>query len=132
MIYRGSAWRVEFGLVPIEQDVLLLAVAPEIDLKYETLYAYLNNDVTRKWPTRDLALRVLSASPAERAELRPYLSPQATLFAGNLLHTIEPALRASSLAQGFVLAPPLADYLLGYRYEDARLTAFIEKRSPVR
>ena len=29
----------------------MLAVAPEIDLKYETLFAYLNNDITRKWPT---------------------------------------------------------------------------------
>src|SRR5688572_19941511 len=27
----------EFGLSPIEQDLLLLAIAPEIDLKYETL-----------------------------------------------------------------------------------------------
>ncbi len=125
----GLPWQrlaIEFGLTPIEQDVLLLAIAPEIDLKYETLYAYLNNDITRKWPTADLALRVLSASPAERAELRPYLSPQAALFAGNLLHTIEPTLRASSLAHGFALAHPLADFLLGYRYEDARLTAFAE------
>ena len=50
----GSPWRrlvMEFSLSPIEQDILLLAVAPEIDLKYETLFAYLNNDVTRKWPT---------------------------------------------------------------------------------
>ncbi len=116
----------EFALAPAEQDILLLALAPEIDLKYETLYAYLNNDVTRKWPTVDLALRVLFASPAERAELRPYLSPHATLFAGNLLHTIEPTLRASSLAHGFALMQPLVDYLLGYRYEDARLAAFTE------
>ena len=125
----GLPWQrlaAEFGLTPIEQDVLLLAVAPEIDLKYETLYAYLNNDITRKWPTRDLALRVLSSSPAEQAELRPYLSPQAALFAGNLLHTIEPSLCASSLAHGFALAHPLADFLLGYRYDDAHLAAFTE------
>src|SRR6266852_7086238 len=37
----------EFNLSPFEQDVLLLALAPEIDLKYETLYAYLNNDLAR-------------------------------------------------------------------------------------
>jgi ATP-dependent 26S proteasome regulatory subunit len=116
----------EFSLAPIEQDILLLAIAPEIDLKYETLYAYLNNDITRKWPTHDLALRVLSASPAERSELRPYLSPHAALFAGNFLHTIDPTFRASSLAHGFTLMPALVDYLLGYRYEDARLTAFTE------
>src|SRR6185436_7986623 len=34
----GSPWRrliMEFALSPIEQDILLLAVAPELDLKYE-------------------------------------------------------------------------------------------------
>ncbi len=54
----GRRLVAEFSLSPIEQDILLLAVAPEIDLKYETLFAYLNNDITRKWPTFDLALRV--------------------------------------------------------------------------
>ena len=56
----SSPWHklvTEFSLSLIEQDILLLAVAPEIDLKYETLFAYLNNDITRKWPTFDLALR---------------------------------------------------------------------------
>ena len=53
---------MEFSLSPIEQDILLLAVAPEIDLKYETLFAYLNNDITRKWPTFDLALRIVRCS----------------------------------------------------------------------
>src|SRR6476620_10571030 len=57
----ASPWQrlvTEFALSSIEQDILLLAIAPEIDLKYETLFAYLNNDVTRKWPTFGLALRV--------------------------------------------------------------------------
>ena len=58
----GRRLVAEFSLSPIEQDILLLAVAPEIDLKYETLFAYLNNDITRKWPTFDLALRVRRCS----------------------------------------------------------------------
>ena len=57
----GRRLVAEFSLSPIEQDILLLAVAPEIDLKYETLFAYLNNDITRKWPTFDLALRIGAA-----------------------------------------------------------------------
>src|SRR5688500_2741545 len=32
----------EHALDRFERDVLLLALAPELDLKYETLYAYLN------------------------------------------------------------------------------------------
>ena len=67
----------EFGLEPVEQDLVLLAVAPEIDIKYETLYAYLNNDITRKWPTCDLALRLLGTEPALKLDVRRYLSREA-------------------------------------------------------
>ena len=46
-----AALESEFQLSLFEQDVLLLALARDIDLKYEALYAYLNNDVARKKPT---------------------------------------------------------------------------------
>ena len=35
-----------FALSALELDVVALALAPEIDLEYETLFAYLNDDVT--------------------------------------------------------------------------------------
>ena len=117
----------EFGLSPEEQDILLLALAPEIDLKYETLYAYLNNDITRKFPTVELTLRVLSTSPMERARLRGLLMPQAILFANNLLRTLEAMPQLSSLAQGFSLAPSAARYLLGLGCGNA--TSFMIRES---
>src|SRR5262249_43172593 len=49
-----------FDLSPLDEDLLVVATAPELDPKYETLYAYLNDDVTRKWPTVDLARRLLA------------------------------------------------------------------------
>src|ERR1044072_1825020 len=83
-----SPWTLlvsEFSLSPTEQNILLLAVAPEIQLKYEALYAYLNNDVTRKWPTCDLALRLLSANSESEASVRRSLMPDAALFSSGLL-----------------------------------------------
>src|SRR3982750_3593682 len=59
----NSCWKDlvdKFCLSRLEQDLLLVALGPELDLKYETLYGYLNNDVTRKWPTQDLAIRLLA------------------------------------------------------------------------
>src|SRR5207248_7741079 len=47
------------GLSPAEVDVLLIALAPELEPRYETLYAYLQNDVTRKRPTVDLCLNLI-------------------------------------------------------------------------
>src|SRR4051812_1877919 len=58
-----QAWNklvAAFELTPLEEDLILIAAAPEFDPRYETLYGYLNNDVSRKWPTADLARRLLS------------------------------------------------------------------------
>src|SRR6266513_914350 len=40
-----------FNLSPAEVDILLLTIAVELEPHYETLYAYLQNDVTRKRPS---------------------------------------------------------------------------------
>src|SRR5690349_10131008 len=38
--------REEWRLSPFDADVLLIAAAPELDLRYERLYAFLQDDVT--------------------------------------------------------------------------------------
>ena len=122
----------EFNLSPFEQDVLLLALAPEIDLKYETLYAYLNNDVTRKWPTRDLALHLFSADSAQRMSLRRYLVPEASLFSSGLLQPLQPSPEHSSwLAGSLSPASALSQYVLGLPFRDPRLSSFTEYRIPI-
>jgi hypothetical protein len=66
-------------LTPFEHDVLLLALARELNLKYETLYAYLQNDVARKKPSVELALRVCSEADPNR------LLPESRLVSTGLL-----------------------------------------------
>ena len=66
-----------------EQDILLLALAPELDLKYETLYGYLNNDVTRRWPTHDLALRLFAKDEEQKVSVRRCLAPGARCLRGS-------------------------------------------------
>jgi len=115
----------EFGLSPLEEDLLLLAAAPEFDLKYETLYAYLNNDVTRKWPTADLAQRVL------REEVLRALAPDALLLRHGLLERVDPpAARPGLLNSGFVLRPALACYLRGVAPADPRFAAAVRTSAP--
>ena len=53
-----------FGLSPFDIDTVLVCVLPELDLKYQRLYGYLQDDITRKSPTVDLVLRLLAGSPA--------------------------------------------------------------------
>ena len=57
----GSAWAAlarKLQLERAEADVLLLALAPEIDPRYGPLLAYLNDDAARRWATPELAQRL--------------------------------------------------------------------------
>ncbi|MGF6870983.1 ATP-binding protein [Paraburkholderia sp. MM5477-R1] len=53
-----DAIAARFRLDAIAIDVLLFALAPDVDPSYARIYAYLNDDVRRRWPTIDLAHRV--------------------------------------------------------------------------
>jgi SpoVK/Ycf46/Vps4 family AAA+-type ATPase len=68
-----------FGLSPAEVDLLLIALAPELEPRYEMLYSYLQMDATRKRPSVDLALNVICRSAAEKVFARRLLSPEAPL-----------------------------------------------------
>jgi SpoVK/Ycf46/Vps4 family AAA+-type ATPase len=74
-----------FHLTPFEIDALLICLAPELDLRYEKLYSYLQNDVTRKRPTVDLVMRLLCYSLEEKFEARKYFSPAASMIRNRLL-----------------------------------------------
>lgn len=78
-----------FALSPLEEDILLIALAPELDLKYETLYAYLNDDVARKRPSGHLVARLL-ADVADSNEIARALAASSTLQARGLLHRTHP------------------------------------------
>jgi ATP-dependent 26S proteasome regulatory subunit len=127
----ASPWRklvAEFSLSPIEQDILLLAVAPEIDLKYETLLAYLNNDITRKWPTVDVAMRLCALRQEQQASVRRCLLPDATLFGSGLLQSVASTPeRPTGLATGFAVAPGVSHYVWDSHCLDPRLAAFVEE-----
>ena len=62
--------RAAFQLTPFDIDVLLLGLAPEVERKYTTLYAYLQDDITKKLPSVDLALRAVSYTHLRAT--RPY------------------------------------------------------------
>jgi hypothetical protein len=79
-----------FSLSQFEVQTLIVCVAPELRRKYDTLYAYLQDDITRKRPSVDLVLDVLCPSEAERWRTRTAVfSDQAPLFRHGILHRVE-------------------------------------------
>ena len=95
-----------FGLDELEAAILLVALAPDVARRYETLYAYLNDDVSRKAPTVELAARVLASAPGDGVAIRRRLRPAARLFHEGLLVP-------GSSAGDFHLAPEVSAFLLG-------------------
>jgi hypothetical protein len=68
----AEALVARFGLSPFERDVLLLCLAPELDPTFERLYAYVQDDVTRRYPTAHLALALLGdETPGDPASFLP-------------------------------------------------------------
>ena len=118
-------------LTAAELDVLSLGLSVECDPKYETLFAYLNNDVSRRYPTCDLALRLFTSNLRERNGLRARLQPDSPLFrTGLLLPVAAPRERPSVLASGFSLAVPAVRYLLGLPAQLGRVNAFTVRSRP--
>jgi len=78
-----------FGLSGAEVDLLLIALAPELEPRYETLYAYLQDDVTRHRPSVNLALNLICRSDREKLFARRFFAPGAPLVHFQMLELLE-------------------------------------------
>jgi SpoVK/Ycf46/Vps4 family AAA+-type ATPase len=121
-----------FDLESFDADLLLLALAPEIDLRYERVFAYLQDDVTRKRPTVELALNLLCASAEEKLERRANLSSSAPLMREGLIHVIPDPNQVEPpfLAHYLKLDEQVLKLLLGDNALDSRLAPFCELLQP--
>ena len=73
-----------FGLGDADVDLLLVALAPDLDPRFERLYAYLQDDVSRRRPSTGLALELVSGGDGRRWERRRF-HPGSPLVGGALL-----------------------------------------------
>ena len=123
-----------FSLSPLEVQTLIVCLAPELRRKYDTLYAYLQDDVTRKRPSVDVILELLCASEAERWRARTAVfSDQAPLFRHGILHRVEDPRSpsgTSGLAQFLQLDQRILHYLLENDALDGRLDGYATLLSP--
>jgi hypothetical protein len=95
-----------------EAQALVLCLAPEVARKYDKLYAYLQDDVTRRKPTVGLALELFCRSRAEEHAARAAFEPQGTLLKGRLVQ-VENGASTSLLSRPLKLDDRIAGFLLG-------------------
>ncbi|WUO60204.1 ATP-binding protein [Streptomyces sp. NBC_00280] len=110
-----------FGLSPLDLDLLLVAVAPDLDARFERLYGYLNDDLTRRRPTVGLALELCGLGGAAAARFR--LAPGAPLIAGGLVEVTEP--ERPPLSRVLAVPDRVTGHLLGSDRPDARLAGVL-------
>ncbi|UKY53271.1 ATP-binding protein [Streptomyces inhibens] len=81
---RSGALARRFRLSALDLRILLAALAPDVDRRFEPLYGYLNDDVGRRRATVALALDLAGTGPYEPAA-RARFHPAAPLLSGGLL-----------------------------------------------
>ena len=72
------------GLTDLDTEILVVALVPDLDSRFERLYGYLNDDVTRRRATIGLALALADVAPASAAA-RARLMPGAPLIDRSLI-----------------------------------------------
>lgn len=119
-----------FGLDHFEIDLLLVGLAPELDLKYEKIYSYLQNDVTRKRPGVDLVLNLLCPTIEAKLKARAYFFPAAPLVKNHLILLAGKEENGLPEGQQSLLSSPIKideriiNFLLGFDELDPRIRDF--------
>ena len=99
-----------FALEPLDLELLLVALAPDLDPRFERLYGYLHDDVSRRRASIGLALELAGAGGASGPG-RARLGPAGPLIEGGLL-VVEDADRPF-LTRGLRVPDRVAGHLVG-------------------
>jgi hypothetical protein len=121
-----------FGLTPFEEQCIVACLAPELDRRYEKLYAYLQDDATRRKPSVALLLDLFCGSIDEKIKARPVFDRRAPLMKYGLLRIVEtPAGGQSSLlAQSLKLDDRIVNFLFDIKQADERLDSIARMITP--
>jgi hypothetical protein len=116
-----------FGLSPVDVELLLLVLAPDLDSRFEKLYGYLNDDVTRRRATIGLAIEMAGLPPASGVA-RQRLSPSGPLVAHELVTIEDPA--RPFLTRSLQVPDRVTAHLLGDDSPDNALVDLLTAASP--
>jgi hypothetical protein len=119
-----AALRDRYGLDGFDLGTLLIAAAPELDLRYQRIYAFLQDDVTRKRPTVDMILSLLTGTPARKLARRDRFQRTSALLRHHLVELIPESPDTGLLSCSVHVDPRIVDRLLGQALPDPRLQRY--------
>ncbi|MFC4808130.1 ATP-binding protein [Paenibacillus sp. GCM10023250] len=121
-----------FRLSDIEQSLLIIALAPELDSSYARQYANIQKDAARTTPTVDLAVQLLRTVQTGRILAQAIVDPSAKLMKFQLLRFREPDPSHGLRSRSLYVDSPIVNYLIGMEQLDGRLgtAAYFAERPP--
>ncbi len=108
-----------FALTELDTEVLLIALAPEVDPRFGLFYGYLHDDAGRPRASAGMALALCGATPSDPAH-RACLAPGAPLLTSGLLTVTDPD--QPFPARTLAVDDRVTGHLLGDDRIDQRLT----------
>ncbi|WP_341892304.1 hypothetical protein, partial [Variovorax sp. YR752] len=117
MVPRLQRVAAEQGLADVDLALLLIALAPDVDLKYEKVYGYLQDDLTRKRPTPDLAANMLACDAEQRLQVLSRMDATSPLMRARTL-VLRGSAEQSWIAHAIGLDGPWLNWLLGRELVD--------------
>lgn len=124
--------RSRFGLSDLDVGVLLICFAVGMDTRYERLYAYLQDDVTKTRPSVDLVLNLLEPDPVRRLAARARFDRQAPLLRYRLVELFDdPSRPMPPLIGRFLKADDrIVSFLLGSDEVDEAIVPYAHRMEP--
>jgi len=121
-----------FELTALDCHILLICLAPEVDRRYDRLYAYLQDDVSQRRPSVNLMVNLLGGDVVERFAVWERLQPDRPLRANHLIETVPDPSQATPtfLAHHLKLDHRIVLYLLGDTTVDPRLKHTVTLQMP--
>ena len=116
---QAAAW---LSLGDSDLAALLVALAPDVDLRYERIYAYLQDDVSRRRPSIDLVANLLARDTTQRLALVARFDADAPLVAAGALQW-RGGPDMPRLAQPMTIDPLWRNWMLGRPELDDGLAA---------
>ncbi len=114
-----------FSLNEFERACLVMATAVAIDPRYEVLFAYAHNDVSRKAPSVGLAVALFADGPMQRLSLLQSFSTHSRLLRSGLIHFSATELSRPLVGRGMCVDERVVFALLGQHCGgDERVAAF--------
>ena len=104
-----------FGLSDLALNLIMLLMAPEVDSRFARVYAYLQDDVTRRWMSPGLALSLLPNNGPETPRGRALFNQESPLISYQLVHAGKGsgALTPTLIERPLKLDDRVTEYLLG-------------------